>query len=132
MKVLNRTVSLRQLVLVAVVALTVGIGGSAVASNSKEAAPAPRDQLGSEGGFTYKSNTESVTSGTQEYLQVACPNRKSVTGGGVYSSNGYGGSAVNSTFPIDRGDSGSTPDDGWAAYVDGYSGGSATVYAICG
>ncbi len=49
MKVLNRTVTLRQIVLVAVVALTVGFGGSAVAAN-----------LGTEGGFTYKSKQASI------------------------------------------------------------------------
>jgi len=133
MKVLNRTVTVRQLVLVAVMALTVGIGGSAVAANLAKEAPAPRANLGTEGGFNYRSETASLPGNAQTLIRANCPNSKSVTGGGVFSSALFGDTAVNSSNPFDDGDAGSTPDDGWLAYVDNYSGttASGTVYAIC-
>jgi len=138
MKVLNRTVTLRQLVLVAVVALTVGVGGSAVAATvGKEAAlalQAKQANLGTVDGFTYKSNTRNILPESQRFVQVQCPDAKHATGGGVFSSGGYNESTINSTYPIDDGDSDLTPDDGWGGYVDNYIADAAVTaraYVIC-
>ena len=134
MKVLDRTVTVRQLALVAVVALTVGIGGSAVAASvTKEAAPAPRDDLGSAGGLSYKSESETQPTNTQQLVEAKCPNSKSATGGGVYSTGTLNEQGINSSFPIDDGDSGGAPDDGWAGWVDNFGGETETItaFAIC-
>ena len=86
------------------------------------------------GKFSYVSKSFSVGARAQSKLQIAtCPPRTHVYGGGAAAALVDG--VVNASFPIDNGDRGKAPDDGWAVYYDNYENGrinGVDVRAICG
>lgn len=66
-------------------------------------------------------------------LTAKCPNNKSVSGGGVYFG-GFPDDAVATTSkPIDDGDKGKVPDDGWETTMYNFAVGAQSfdAYAIC-
>ena len=57
-----------------------------------------------------------------------------MSGGGVFMNlEGAGEGVISSSYPVDDGDAGRVPDDGWKARVRSRAGigGSTTAYAIC-
>jgi hypothetical protein len=88
----------------------------------------------SSGPFKYVERDFNVPPFSQSKLEVArCPGRTHVYGGGMVVLFQEG--IVNASYPIDLGDRGRTPDDGWAVYYDNYDTNSpadVTIRAICG
>lgn len=66
-------------------------------------------------------------------ISVKCPAGQQVTGGGGAVSGGIGKAIVQSTYPFDDGDVGTTPEDGWRVRVHNLGAGEkmATVTAVC-
>jgi hypothetical protein len=100
------------------------------------ATPASADaDLGSAGGLTYiQSNSVSLNAGESGVPAAHCPGGTKVVGGGVTpTSSPAAESRINSTFPIDTGDTDEKPDDGWEGDVYNISGASKgfSAYAIC-
>ena len=73
------------------------------------------------------------TKPSQEYLTVKakCPRGTHVTGGGEVNDGGFGELNIVHTYPVDRGDPGSSPDDGWAVLLHNQGSHSGKVHAIC-
>lgn len=85
------------------------------------------------GKFSYVNENFSVRGRAQSRLEIAtCPPRTHVYGGGAATALEDG--VINASYPIDNGDRGKTPDDGWAIYYDNFENGSIQVSAraICG
>ena len=107
----------------ATVAAVAGIAGTAPAETT------------SAGKFRYVQRTFSVPADSQSKLQVArCPRRTHVYGGGTTNQHSFGGGIITASYPVDLGDRGGVPDDGWAVRYDNYAPTpvSAVVTAVCG
>ncbi len=80
----------------------------------------------------YRGETAQVASGDQRTLRARC-NGGHVTGGGVSVTGPADEAHIAVSRPIDGGDRGRVPDDGWQATVfnDGSVTKTATVRAIC-
>jgi hypothetical protein len=75
----------------------------------------------------FKSPQDLQTKGT-----APCPAGRHVSGGGVRTRARYDVQRAHSLFPVDNGDSGSAPDDGWGAVENTLSPSRRfTVFAIC-
>jgi hypothetical protein len=124
--------------LVAVVAAgALAVGGTALAGGSSKsasdaAAAAPKVNLGSAHGLTYRSLSDSGI-GPLGGQFVKCPNKQSATGGGAYMTGPTGDTWLDASAPDDGPDADSIPDDGWHAYGDNASGTSETLttFVIC-
>jgi hypothetical protein len=65
-------------------------------------------------------------------LTARCPDNRHILGGGASAGQGSVGAAyVSSSFPIDDGDRGNAPDDGWRARVYGSDQDDALAVAVC-
>jgi hypothetical protein len=107
----------------ATVAAVAGIAGTAPAETTIA------------GKFRYVQRTFTVPGLSQSAQQVArCPGRTHVYGGGTTNQQSFGGGVVTASYPVDLGDRGRVPDDGWAVRYDNYrpTPASAVVTAICG
>ena len=107
----------------ATVAAVAGIAGTAPA------------QTTSAGKFRYVQRTFTVPGSSQSARQVArCPGGTHVYGGGTTNQKSYGGGIITASYPVDLGDRGGVPDDGWAVRYDNYAPTptSAVVTAVCG
>jgi hypothetical protein len=74
---------------------------------------------------------ESVSAGTQGYVQADCPDGQRALGGGVVSSGAYDSSYVNATYPEDGQDAKDRRDDAWRTYVDALSNVDITARVVC-
>lgn len=76
--------------------------------------------------------TKTVEAGGAAAVKVSCPAGTQVSGGGFIEADAFQ-SYLNSSYPIDGGDRGSRPDDGWKVRVRNSTAGSgkATVEARC-
>jgi hypothetical protein len=87
------------------------------------------------GKFRYvHSARASMPNDTQRTVSASCPGSKHVTGGGIDIKGKSGDLEVNSSFPFDSGDAGSTPDNGWRVTGNNDGSGSTTsvrAFAIC-
>jgi hypothetical protein len=81
----------------------------------------------------YRSGTIPLPTGAVAGRQALCPAKTDATGGGVLSSGSHKDIEVVSTFPLDDGDRGAKPDDGWFGRASNDSGSAQemTVFAIC-
>lgn len=77
--------------------------------------------------------TKTVEAGGAAAVKVSCPAGTQVSGGGGFIEADEFQSYLNSSYPIDGGDRGSRPDDGWKVRVRNSPAGSgkATVEARC-
>jgi hypothetical protein len=84
------------------------------------------------GGLTYVSVSRLVHSDGQ--VSVKCPPGTHVYGGGAVTRGPSNHAWIAHTRPIDSGDPGDVPDDGWSANVHDFASGShaVTITAICG
>ena len=85
-----------------------------------------------DGGFKYVFDGYQAGPGTTKVIAARCPGQTKVLGGGMTSFGDFGDAYVSSSYPDDRGDRDSKPDDAWVSRVstfDSYVGGSAM--AIC-
>ena len=108
---------------IAVICTSIGLTGAAPAETT------------SAGKFRYVQRSFSVGPTSQSTRQVArCPRGTHVYGGGMDAAQSFERGAVNSSFPVDLGDRGTVPDDGWAVYYDNYMQrrDDAKVTAVCG
>ena len=67
-------------------------------------------------------------------LTATCPEARQVSGGGVFMNlEGVDEGVISSSYPVDDGDGGNVPDDGWKVRVRSRAGigGPTTSYAIC-
>lgn len=81
----------------------------------------------------YRQGSLSLPDGSVVGRRVLCPSGSHVTGGGVTTTGRDKDLEVAATFPVDDGDRGTTPDDGWTGRASNQSGGDErmTVFAIC-
>ena len=134
---INRPLRLWHALLATVAVFAIGVAGTAIAvggKNASSAVSAKAKRLGRSHGYVYLSKTgDQVPSGETDYQQIKCPRHSVVTGGGVYISGSSLDAHVNTTFPLDSGDRGATPEDGWAGHIGNDTGTpkEETVYAIC-
>lgn len=108
---------------VAAVAAVAGVAGTAPAETT------------SAGKFRYVQRTFTVPGSSQSARQVAkCPGRTHVYGGGTTNQQSFRRGIITASYPVDLGDRGRVPDDGWAVRYDNYAptSTSAVVTAICG
>lgn len=107
---------------------------SAMAAAVMAAASAPAATTAA-GKFRYVQRTFTVPAASQSEAQIArCPRRLHVYGGGTTNSHSFGRGVINASFPVDLGDRGTVPDDGWAVFYDNYAPtpAGAVVTAVCG
>ena len=85
-------------------------------------------------GISYVTKRFHVKGSARATGVARCPKRTHVLGGGERSAGGYGSIVLNQTFPLDSGDRGTQPDDGWKVRVGNQKSTKATVKvnAICG
>ncbi|MDQ4124212.1 MAG: hypothetical protein M3134_01245 [Actinomycetota bacterium] len=109
------------------VALGVALGGGAFAGGARSAATSTAPKL------VYKSATGQVGPDTTNGVPVLCGRGTHVTGGGVRTPGANSDVFVAASQPVDTGDVGGAPDDGWYGFVDneGDSTADFEVYAIC-
>jgi hypothetical protein len=81
----------------------------------------------------YRHRTSPLAAEGGASNQVLCPRGTNVTGGGVTTSGSGPDFEVAGTLPVDDGDRGSKPDDGWKGRTTNSSATDAqmTVFAIC-
>ncbi len=81
----------------------------------------------------YRSATIALPTGGGAGKTVRCPAKTHVTGGGVFTTGNDKDLEVASTFPMDSGDRGVKPDDGWIGRATNDSGTDQvmTVFAVC-
>jgi hypothetical protein len=86
-----------------------------------------------QGHFSYPTHRVTVHDGNDNSKDAMCPHGSSVVGGGAYLYGSGVSVEIARSAPIDGGDPGSTPDDGWTA--TGYQGTGSKqdlyTYAIC-
>lgn len=108
-----------------VVALVVLVAGVAPASA----------EVTSVGGFKYVSKSFDVPAQKAKRLKAMCPDSTHAYGGGQSNTTLYGGFAQLQSYPVDDGDPGKTPDDGWGLLVKNLTGSSVdnvVAFAACG
>ena len=81
-------------------------------------------------GITYVGISHNVAPGYHS-RSVKCPGNKHVVGGGFQTAGSYDTMRLQSSFPIDDGDAGSKPDDGWKATWSAFGEEQTSVQAIC-
>ena len=109
----------------ALVAISAGIGLVATATAGTTRA----------GKFRYVQRSFDTPPRSQSKRQVArCPRGTHVYGGGTSAAQTFGEGVVNASYPIDLGDRGAVPDDGWAVSYDNYLDApeDSIVTAVCG
>lgn len=125
---------------VAVLALVVALGGTAVAGGLirlGDLSPGARTKTIGAGPLTYVVGpTVTVSDGVQASSTARCPTNLHVLGGGgVSSSPTNGEQMLNSSFPVDESDGDTARDDAWRVDVDnfgpGVNGDTITAFAIC-
>jgi len=83
--------------------------------------------------LTYMSRTTVLHPGQAGAVTVSCGRTRHVTGGGAALSRTSAAGFVNSSYPVDSGDAGAAPDDGWS--VRAFNGSAADmrvrVNAMC-
>jgi hypothetical protein len=126
--------------IVAIAALCIALGGTAVAGGLirlGDLTPTARSKTVGVGPLTYVTGpTVAVADGVQASSTAVCPSNLHVIGGGGLSSSPTNGEQMlNSSNPIDQADADSVRDDGWRVDVDnftpGVNGETITAFAIC-
>ena len=114
---------------VAYLALFLVLGaGSAVAIGGKTTQSVDGKAIQTSGGRSYVS--KSKPAGDGQAIEAKCPLGTHVVGGGAGADNGN--ADINESRPMDSGDNGNAPDDGWLAYFNDTANASdMRVYAIC-
>lgn len=153
MGLLQRKIPAWAAIAAALLAAGVPVAGSAIAGGSQDPVERARAELASgpssaagadrivrpsrverSGRLIYGASSFDNPALAQTVAGVRCPKKTQVTGGGVLSgSRTRGQQVVNSSLPIDLGDSNKTDDDGWAAAVENNTAQALQfgVYAIC-
>ena len=114
--------------LAAVAALAMGVAATGFSGEAPAATTAA-------GKFRYVQRTFSVPATSRSRLQIArCPRGTHVYGGGTTNQHSFGRGAIVASMPVDLGDSGRVPDDGWGVRYDNFAAGpvNAVVTAVCG
>jgi hypothetical protein len=85
------------------------------------------------GGLSYRQAYRLVPTGESASKTALCRGGSSVVGGGVDIVGGHNLTTVRSSRPVDSGDAGTTPDDGWSATMNNGAPTDRlmTVFAIC-
>jgi hypothetical protein len=80
----------------------------------------------------YRSQTRQLEADATGTRKTSCPDGTRVTSGGVETPNDSS-VEVSASYPIDDGDAGKKPDDGWAARTWNFQANTAfvTVHAVC-
>lgn len=112
---------------VGLLALFVALGGVAMAGGAKPSASPKAPRL------TYKFEEDQVGGKSQNGALALCAKREHVVGGGVSGPGAQSDVVVVGSQPVDSGDGGDAPDDGWYGFVenDAAQARSFQVYAIC-
>ena len=127
MSKLDQPLRLKHGIAAALAALALGVAGTAI----------PMATAGGGGGLHYVRDYKQVRANSQAHENVRCPAGTKVIGGGVSSSAGFSsgsGMMINSSYPLDSGDGGNRPEDGWRGSVDVFQNADGEfigVWAIC-
>lgn len=86
----------------------------------------------SDGGYKYVAKKSLDVTGYHPDLEAKCPKHTHVLGGGLSTSALVMELRTHHSAPLDTGDPGKVPDDGWRVALESFEPNSVFVWAVCG
>ncbi len=83
------------------------------------------------GGYAYVEKTQTLRAGERKALAAPCPGATRVLSGGGYNTGVLDSAVMSHSFPLDTGDRGRKPDEGWRVLWTTKSRVEITTHAIC-
>lgn len=83
------------------------------------------------GGYAYVEKTQTLRAGERKALAAPCPGGTRVLSGGGYNTGVLDSAVMRHSYPLDTGDRGRKPDEGWRVLWTTKSRVDITTHAIC-